>query len=244
MSARDLHDPEDERPEPWEKQPWESTEAFQVFTTYYLNMRTRPRKVSMAYRGYLAAKGVPFNSKKPAPGNWMRWSQGKNSKDEVIPGSMTWKDRANAYDQWLQRSITERRIKRADSAIMEWEALAVLMLTKFKEVIQLYDPIKDRVDLLTLMTAMEKFQRVFATVFGVQTPITVEVGAIGDSSKAAAGSMTLADRFQAMAQIFQQAVTRKDQADGEDVTDAIEDLTAVLQRLGDGAEGEDDEADT
>ena len=235
-------DAEDTRPEPWEKQPWESTEAFQAFTTYYLNMRNRPRKIAAAYRGYLAANGKPVKPEQAAPGYWMRWAQGKNTKGQVIPGSMTWKERAAVYDQWLQRSITERRIKRADNAIMEWEALGVLMLTKFKEVIQMYDPIKDRVDLLTLMTAMEKFQRVFATIFGVQTPITVEVGAIGDSAKAAS-TMTLSDRFQAMAQIFQQAVTRKDQADSGDVADAIEDLTAVLQRLGDGSEG-DDEADT
>lgn len=233
-----MSDAED-APEPWEKQPWETTSAFEAFATYYLGMRSRPRKVSVAYRAYLAAKGATVKPNQEAPGYWMGWSQGKTSKGKIIPGAMSWPNRATAYDQWLKRNIVERRIKRADNAMLEWETIAVLMLTKFKEVIELYDPIKDRVDLLTLMAAMEKFQRVFAAIFGVQTPITVEVGAIGETSKAA-GTMTLADRFQAMAQIFDQAVARKDGA-GSNVVGAIEDLTEVLQGLGQSPDGEDEE---
>ena len=234
----------EETVEPWEKQPWESPQAFQAFTTY---LSAKPRKVSIAYRNYLSARGQTYDPTVQAPSSWQRWSRGHNKKNERIPGSKTWLERGAAYDQWIQQRISEQRIKRGNSVIIEWEKVTTLMLAKVGEMVQIYDPTKEKADLLTLITAMEKFHRLSATIFGFQPPIAIELGGIGETAERArtnAGSMPIAERFQAMAQIFNQAATRKDQAGNNgDVADALEDLQEVLQNLGRRAEG-DDEADS
>ena len=238
---------DEDRPEPWEKQPWETAEAFQAFTTYYLNMATRPRKIAAAYRTYLDAQGQTPDRNRPAPSHWLRWSQGKNKKGARVPGSITWKERAAAYDSWLQRRIAEQRVKRSNSVIIKWETLTTLLLGKAEEAIQGYDPARDDVDLLTLITALERFYRLSASIFGFKTPIAVELGKIGETAEraAAGGSLTIGDRFQAMAQIFSQAASRKE--DGlptQPTAAAMRDLSEMLRDLGDDAEGEDVEDDS
>ena len=229
---------EDDRPEPWEKQPWETSQAFYGFTTY---LNAKPRKVAVAYRSHLDAQGKKHNANTPAPSHWLQWSQGKDNKGRRIHGSIPWRDRAQAYDQWLQRRIAEQRIKRGNNVVIKWENITNLLLAKVEEVIQIYDPTKEQVDLLTLINSLEKFHRLSATIFGFQPPITLEVGAIGDAARSAAGGMTTADRLQSMAQIFSRAVTRKDEANAADIADTLSNLNEMLQ----GLRGDDeDEADT
>ena len=78
---------------PWERQTWDTDASFAAFQAYL-----RTRSVPEAYRQ------KPGKSQaKQAPGVWNNWAAAKNAKGKLIPGALTWKQRAAAWDDHLAR---------------------------------------------------------------------------------------------------------------------------------------------
>jgi hypothetical protein len=203
-----------DKPALWERQPWETPKAFQVFAGYYLNQR-RPRSVRAAYIAYLEAhnkiKPTTNRKKLKAPGSWNSWSLGKDSKGGHISGGVPWEKRAEAYDKYIQDQITVNRAKRGAQVAEHWEDVMAALFYKAAAVVESYDPSLEVTDLDTLARALEKLYKISASVFGFQPPTVVEVGAIGETaakSATPAGAATVSDRLRAIATIFEGAVER------------------------------------
>jgi len=113
---------EEQKRQPWERQPWETPTAFRRFTDYYLS-QPQPRSVDLAYRNYLCKKrGLPQGhesvNRKHASGTWRRWAQGRDRYDQKVPGGFTWPERGAAWDDHVAEQA------RAALAAREAEVLA------------------------------------------------------------------------------------------------------------------------
>lgn len=95
----------------WDKQPWETELQFHYFKQYYLNQKGQ-RTVKKAYRDYmmLENKVAKEDLKNNLPGYWQNMSRGKGSRGEDIPGSMSWAQRASAYD--YQETAKRNEVRR------------------------------------------------------------------------------------------------------------------------------------
>lgn len=91
---------DEQQPEPWEMQSWDTTGSFRAFREFYL-AQDAPRSVEEAYRRFRARRGVIETQAIRAPGRWQFWSRGYDADGIPIPGALSWKQRAGAWDQHL-----------------------------------------------------------------------------------------------------------------------------------------------
>jgi hypothetical protein len=87
----------------WEKQEYETDLSYRHFQKYYL-LQTAPRTLTKAYRGYLVEKGKKTEEEAKgifASSSWQKWYAAKSSGGEKLEGSYTWKQRADAYDEFV-----------------------------------------------------------------------------------------------------------------------------------------------
>lgn len=107
----------------WERQPYDSSASYARFRDYYL-VQKPPRSLNAAYRAYYAARrGLsPDDDRvlsRRASGRWQYWANGLDydgqrildERGEPVP---TWRERADAYDDWVaaQDRIQNRRKRR------------------------------------------------------------------------------------------------------------------------------------
>lgn len=96
---------DEQQPEPWEMQSWDTTGSFRAFREFYL-AQDAPRSVEEAYRRFRARRGVIETQAIRAPGRWQFWSRGYDADGMPIPGALSWKQRAGAWDQHLAEIAT------------------------------------------------------------------------------------------------------------------------------------------
>ena len=118
----------DERPL-WERHPWDTKASFDRFHRFYL-AQDAPRSLNEAYRRYRAEKGpqqgrneaAPKRSLR-APGGWVRWFRGQDSKGQPKPGAKTWAERAAAYDEHLAEQDRQKwEARRRQVREQDWGA--------------------------------------------------------------------------------------------------------------------------
>lgn len=114
---------------PWLKQPWESKTSFDIFSKYYLPQKINPRSLVYAYHEYLVQeKGLTFDEakKKHVPGHWMRYAKGEDSYGRTIYGSLTFAQRAEAYDKITedikQEYIETQKLTVIDDELRDYHA--------------------------------------------------------------------------------------------------------------------------
>ena len=224
---------EEAKPRPWEKQTWETSVSFHAFVTYYIN-QSPPRSSRAAYARYQQDNGKKAKSSGGTPGYWNRWVQGRDVNGVKIPGALSWQERAGAYDAWLQDRVTEERIKRSARISVQWEDVTSALFRKFKTVVEAYDPTIEGADLMTLVSAMEKLYKVSSVVFGFQAPMVLELGKSGEAAakrKALESNLTVADRLQALADIFQKAAERNGHPSlvGDDEEEGTQDFRQLME---------------
>ena len=126
----------DEQPKPWERQPWDTMASFAAFREYYLPQERKHRNVSQAYRDYRLKQGKSSVKKNGSPvqagTSWRSWSMGLNYSGKkpvgtVFENSLTWEQRAAAWDaekdrEWDQKWSERRKLVR-DSEFETHEAL-------------------------------------------------------------------------------------------------------------------------
>lgn len=91
---------DDAEPAPWELQPWDTGVSFDRFRNFYLTQEV-PRSLVKVYRRYRRSRGASEEDVqriRAAPGTWKHWAYGQDSKGRPIPHSLTWAERARAYD--------------------------------------------------------------------------------------------------------------------------------------------------
>lgn len=137
----------EEGPAPWERQPWDTQKSYQVFSNFFLTQPI-PRKVSVAYRNYMASLGreqrTSYRGRTgQAPPHMLLWARGQNRLGEPIPGAMTWEARANAYDdyiaelarqQWIQKQLEVREKEWSVGTKLMERALAMLETPLFRQI--------------------------------------------------------------------------------------------------------------
>jgi len=100
----------------WERQPWDTDKSYANFHTYYLSQEASIRSLAEAYRRYRRAQGYKKVEVAP-PGVWYKWSygqdnDGKNPPDSVWTDALSWKKRAEAYDDFLYQQEQAKWINR------------------------------------------------------------------------------------------------------------------------------------
>lgn len=105
-------------PEPWERQPWDTNASYAAFHNYYLVLETEKRSTARAYRHYRQDHGhTPKGRGRQANAQWTKWAaglnyRGKKPKGSAYENSLTWAERAAAYDAVVfakQRDTWEAR---------------------------------------------------------------------------------------------------------------------------------------
>jgi len=101
---------------PWERQAWESAADFRSFRFYF--DQEPPRSVDEAFRRWRLQRGYKEATYFRAPGLWRRRSLGQDRNGNRIPGSLTWRERADAWDAHLTE-LANAKVER------EWGRLAM-----------------------------------------------------------------------------------------------------------------------
>jgi len=122
---------EEGQKKPWHRQSGETPTAYARFRDFYLIQDER-RSVDQAYRLYYANRhGLDASSKqvkkKTSPGGWRQWSMGNKWDGTPVPGLLSWRERANAWNDHLAR-LQEKEWERRRSEVREadWSAGARL----------------------------------------------------------------------------------------------------------------------
>lgn len=133
----------DEFVNPWDRQPWDTPASYAMFRDFYLKIERYKRSVTLAYRNYLKAKGKPTVRKNgelvQVTTTWRYWSTGYNAYGKkpagsVFEHSLTWAERARAWDdkndeawenEWLSRkkAIREQEFEIAQKLIRRGESM-------------------------------------------------------------------------------------------------------------------------
>lgn len=114
-----------EKPAPWERQPYESAADFRLFQLYL--EQDPPRSVNAAYRKY-KQRGRKEAQVKHAPGSWRNLANGKTRHSAEIPGSLTWAARTLAWDDYLADLERSKWVKRRlELKEKEWDVGSRLM---------------------------------------------------------------------------------------------------------------------
>lgn len=119
----------------WEKQPWESAQAFRAFHTCYL-AQDPPRSLEAAYRAYRLNGGCAEVDRLKAPGTWQNWARGQNHRGALIAGSSSWAERGQAWEDHLaalDREKWEQRRKQIRED--DWEA-GQLLRKRAREILE------------------------------------------------------------------------------------------------------------
>lgn len=119
----------------WEEQFWDTQKSFETFRKYYLPQKA-PKSLTRAYHDYLRDQGKTdkFIQGRKAPGTWQKWYRGQDSDGKPIKGAMSWKQRGEAYDSFLEEtreeiklerkmSIVDREIKDHDQQLDIWQGM-------------------------------------------------------------------------------------------------------------------------
>lgn len=110
----------------WERQEWDTGASFKAFHNYYLP-QFPPRSLVKAYKIYRESKGADKGKIKQASGTWRKWAVGRNSADKKIRGSIAWKKRAAALDDYFAAQDIDKWEERRDQVRQDdWEMGAQL----------------------------------------------------------------------------------------------------------------------
>ena len=97
----------------WERQWWDTDKSYHYFHTYYLLQEPDERSLHEAYRRFRQSQGQPPAKSNDIPNQWENWAAGRDSYGNEQAGAFSWKQRAQAYDDYLynqeQAKWAERR---------------------------------------------------------------------------------------------------------------------------------------
>lgn len=85
----------------WDYQDYELTEAYRIFSTYYLPLRP-PRTLRHAFENFLINENGMARAtakKTPMPPNFLSWALSLDKHGDKIPDTLSWHERAVLYDE-------------------------------------------------------------------------------------------------------------------------------------------------
>jgi len=197
----------------WERQPWETSKAYQAFKQFYLT-QAGPRSLKEAYKAYLSSVGQDYKGK--VANLWQKWYYGQDSNGIKIAGALTWGQRGSAYDRYTFIQASLQRASRLADMQDRWYDIADEAAVRLLEAVRTYDPLAEDLKIAQIAAAARNLYDLTTLIAVGHAPIQpVQLLGSEDGGATIDGlPMSIRQRLDAVAVILSQAKARNEAGGG------------------------------